>query len=40
MDFSKISDFFVEIMFYVFDLLTKLGLEIPDYIVSGIEPRA
>lgn len=40
MDFSKISDIFVEIMNYVFTLLAKLGLEIPDYIVDEIEPRA
>lgn len=40
MDFSKISDILVEIMYYVFNFLTELGLEIPDYIVSGINPRA
>lgn len=40
MDFSKITDILVEIMNYVFALLAKLGLNLPDYIIGGIEPRA
>lgn len=40
MDFTKISDIFVEIMSYVFALLAKLGLEVPDFVVDEIEPRA
>lgn len=40
MDFSKISDIFVEIMGYVFALLAKVGVEVPDFILGGVEPRA
>lgn len=40
MDFSKIEDILVEIMSHVFALLANLGLEVPDYVIGGIDPRA
>lgn len=40
MDFSKITDILVEIMGYVFSLLASLGLNLPDYIINGVQPRA
>lgn len=40
MDFSKISDIFVEIMGYIFALLAKVGVEVPDFILGDVEPRA
>ncbi len=40
MDFSKISDILVEIMGYIFALLAKVGVEVPDSIFGQVEPRA
>lgn len=38
--FFKISDILVEIMSRVFDLLAKVGVEVPNFIFGEVEPRA
>lgn len=40
MDFTKITDIFVEIMGYVFALLAKLGVDVPEDVIGGVQPRA